>query len=200
MKVSLTSLLLMICLSSALSAQDSHSTTAYPKRGFKHDGKIVSEYRVEDGVGTTYVSLEPVFIERSESANTSLRLAVDFQYEGKTPIKPKHISLAIYTLYAECKIPFKPDLTMFVDGEPIKFEYTFKSWRERKSDEEGVAFSFSEMEGDRCNEVLAMFISQKNFVKLVNARNVEIRIAEFKLKLTDSNLEALRDLASRMVM
>ena len=45
-----------------------------------------------------------------------------------------------------------------------------------------------------------MFISQKNFVKLVNARNVEIRIAEFKLKLTDSNLEALRDLASRMVM
>jgi hypothetical protein len=197
-KISL--LLLMVCLSSTLLAQDSNYTSAYPKREFKHNGKIVSEYKIEDGAGTTFVSLEPVFIERSESANTSLRLAGDFQYEGKTPIKPKHISLAIYTLYPECKIPFTPNLTIFVDGEPIKFEYSFKSWRERKPDEEGVAFSFSEMEGERCNEVLAMFISQKNFLKLVNAQNVEIQIAEFKFKLTDSNLEALRDLASRMPM
>jgi hypothetical protein len=54
------------------------------------------------------------------------------------------------------------------------------------------------MEGDKCNEILAMFISQKNFLRLVNARHVEVQVDAFKFKLTEANLEALRDLASRM--
>jgi len=88
---------------------------------------------------------------------------------------------------------------MLFDGELVKFGFTFKSFRERKSDEEGVAFSFSEMEGDRCNEVLAMFISQNNFLRVVNAKHVAVWVDSFEFKLTEANLEALRDLASRMV-
>ncbi|HEX8775269.1 MAG TPA: hypothetical protein VF735_16990 [Pyrinomonadaceae bacterium] len=88
---------------------------------------------------------------------------------------------------------------MLIDEELVKFGHTFKPFRERKPDEEEVSFSFREMEGDRCNEVLAMFISQKNFLKLVNAQNVEVLVDDFKFKLTEANLEALRDLASRMV-
>jgi hypothetical protein len=170
---------------------------AYPTRLFNHDGKFVTEHETTEN--TTLVSLEPVFIDHSETAKTSLRLAAGFQYEGTKPVKPKHISLAFYTLYPDCKFSFRPKLTMFVDGEVVQFDYALKSFRQRKPDEEGVAFSFSEMEGERCNELLAMFISRKNFLKVVNAKNVEVKVDAFRFKLTDANLEALRDLASRMV-
>jgi hypothetical protein len=56
------------------------------------------------------------------------------------------------------------------------------------------------MEGGRCNEVVAMFISQKNYLKVVNAHDVEVQIGKFKFKLKESDLEAMRDLASRMAL
>ncbi len=183
----------LFILASVALAQDGRQP-AFPKRPFNHDAKFVTEYEAKENI--THVFLEPVFID---AAKTSLRLAADFQYVGKIPVKPKHISLAFYTLYPDCKFSSRPILTMLVDGKPMKFGFTFKSFRERKSDEEGVAFSFSEMEGDKCNEVLAMFISQNNFLKVVNAKHVAVQVDSFEFKLTEANLEALRDLASRMV-
>ena len=189
----------MVC-ASVLPAQDSSFNPAYPKREFKHGGKITSEYKVEDGTGKTFVELEPVFIEHTEAENTSLRLSVIYEHEGKSPVKPEHISLAFFTRYPECKIPDRPEITVSVDGEVLKFGFTFKSYREQPPDENGVALSFSEMEGGRCNEVVAMFISQKNYLKVVNAHDVEVQIGKFKFKLKESDLEAMRDLASRMAL
>lgn len=157
----------------------------------------LQQYEAEEN--TTFIFLEPVFIDYSESAKTSLRLMANFQYDGKTSVKPKHISLWFYTSYPDCKFSFKPKLTMLIDGDSINFGHTFKSFRERKPDEEGVAFGFSEMEGNMCNGMLAMFISQRNFLKIVNGKNAEVQVDDFKFKLTEANLEALRDLASRMV-
>jgi len=191
-----TSIVAAIMIFASIALPQTPAQSVLPKGTFHHDGKFVTEYESKENI--THVSLEPVFIDQSDSAKTSLRLAAGFQYEGKKPGKPKHISLAFYTLYPNCKFSFKPKLTMRVDGELVEFGFTFKSFRERKPDEEGVAFSFSEMEGERCNELLAMFISRKNFLKLVNAQNVEVTVDAFRFKLTKSNLEALRDLASRM--
>ncbi len=187
----------MLAILASVSLAQDVKQTAFPKRAFNHVGKFTTKYESEEN--TTHIFLEPLFIDYSESAKTSLRIAANFLYEGKTPAKPKHISLFFYTLYPDCKFAPKSKLMMFFDGEEVKFEYSFKSFRERKPDEEGMAFSFSEMEDNRCNEILAMFISQKNFLKLVNAQNVEVQVDDFKFKLIEANLEALRDLASRMV-
>jgi hypothetical protein len=90
---------------------------------------------------------------------------------------------------------------MLVDGERIEFGWNPRGIRERKPDEEGVAFSFNEGAGGaKCEELMFMTISQKNFLRVVNAKNVEVQIDELRFKLTDSNLEALRDLASRMLL
>jgi hypothetical protein len=188
----------LVNFTSAIPAQDAKQKSVYPKRTSNHDAKFVTEYEAAED--TTIVFLEPVIIEPSESVKPSLRLAASFQYEGKSPVKPKHISLAFYALYSECKFSGKPKMMMLIDEERIEFGFSFKSFRERKPDEEGVAFSFNEMEGERCDELMFMFISQKNFLKVVNARNVQVQIDDFKFKLKESNLEALRDLASRMVM
>ncbi len=169
------------------------SQTAVPKRPFNHDGQFITQYDAKEN--TTFVFLEPVFID---AAKISLRLAAGFQYEGRIATKPSHISLSFYALYPECKFS-SSKVTMRLDGKPLGFGSSFKSFRERKPDEEGVAFRFDEIEGDKCNDSLLMFISQKNFLRIVNAKDVEVQIDAFKFILTEANLEALRDLASRMV-
>ncbi len=79
----------LIALASIALAQDARQA-AFAKRAFNHASKITTEYKAEEN--TSYFFLEPVFIDYSETAKTSLRLAANFQYEGKTPDKPKSSS------------------------------------------------------------------------------------------------------------
>lgn len=180
-------------------AQATDQKFAYPKRPFKHDGKFGSQYSAEED--TTIVTLEPLPVELSETGKQILLVAAIFGYQGKVPIKPKHISLGFYGYYPQCKFSEKPKMTMLMDGERVEFGWNPTGIRERKLDDEGVAFSFNEgTGGEQCDENMFMFISQKNFLKVVNAKNVEVQIDQLKFRLTESNLEALRDLASRMVL
>ena len=189
----------LVCFSHATVAQTADHKFAYPKRPFTHDGKIGTEYEPRED--STIVTLEPVVVETSPAGKELLRLAAIFQYPGKIPTKPKHISLGFYGDYPQCKFSGQPKMTMLVDGERIEFGWNPRGIRERKPDEEGVAFSFNEgAGGEKCEELMFMTISQKNFLRVVNAKNVEVQIDELKFKLTESNLEALRDLASRMLL
>ena len=189
----------LICFGQLTVAQTADQKFAYPKRPFKHDGKFGTQYEPRED--STIVSLEPIVVEASPAGKDLLRLAAIFQYQGKVPAKPKHISLGFYGDYPQCKFSAQPRMTILVDGERIEFGWNPKGIRERKPDEEGVAFSFNEGAGaDRCEELMFMTISQKNFLRVVNAKNVEMQIDELKFKLTEANLEALRDLASRMLL
>ena len=190
---------LLVCVSQAAVAQTADQKFAYPKRPFTHDGKLGTQYEPREDA--TIVTLEPVVVESSPSGKELLRLAAIFQYQGKTPIKPKTISLGFYGDYPQCKFSKEPKMTLLLDGERIEFGWNPRGIRERKPDEEGVAFSFNEgAGGEKCEEIMFMTISQKNFLKVVNAKTVEVQIDELKFKLTESNLEALRDLASRMLL
>lgn len=189
----------LVCFGQTTVAQTSDQKFAYPKRAFTHDGKIGTQYEPRED--STIVSLEPVLVEASPAGKELLRLAAIFQYQGKIPTKPQHISLGFYGDYPQCKFSAQPKMTMLVDGERIEFGWNPRGIRERKPDEEGVAFSFNEgAGGDKCEELMFMTISQKNFLRVVNAKNVEMQIDDLKFKLTEANLEALRDLASRMLL
>ncbi len=189
----------LVCFSHATLAQSAEQKFAYPKRPFTHDGKFGTQYEARED--TTIVTLEPVVVETSSAGKELLRLAAIFQYQGKVPTKPQHISLGFYGDYPKCKFSGQPKMTMLVDGERIEFGWNPRGIRERKPDEEGVAFSFNEgAGGEKCEELMFMTISQMNFLRIVNAKNVEGQIDELKFKLTESNLEALRDLASRMLL
>jgi len=61
-----------------------------------------------------------------------------------------------------------PDMTFLFDGAPLHMPESFKVWRERKPDEEGITFAFGEMKRDGlCHEWTSLFFSQKNFLRLV---------------------------------
>lgn len=189
----------LVCFSQAAVAQSPDQQFAYPKRPFKHDGKFGSQYSAEED--TTIVTLAPMPVELSESGKPILLVAAIFGYQGKVPIKPKHISLGFYGYYPQCKFSAQPKMTIFMDGERVDFGWNPTGIRERKLDDEGVAFSFNEGSGGpQCDENMFMFISQRNFLKVVNSKNVEVQVDALKFKLTESNLEALRDLASRMLL
>src|SRR5258705_8392168 len=85
--------------------------SAYPKREFKHHDTFRSENNVEDGVETTYVFLEHSVITTSEEDKTSISLMANFQYDGKDPVKPKHISIAFFKVVPKCTMPLHPDIT-----------------------------------------------------------------------------------------
>jgi hypothetical protein len=191
--------LLVMC--SVFLAQVPTPKPAYPKRDFKHHDTFRSESNVEDGVETTYVFLEHSVIMASEADKTSISLMAGFQYDGKAPVKPKHISIAFFNVTPKCTMPLYPEVIFLFDGAPLRIPPSFKGWRDRKPDEEGAPFAFGEMKRDGlCHEWTALFISQKNFLRLVASHEVEVHIDNLKFKLTETNLEALRDLASRMVL
>ena len=192
-------LMVLVCFSQVIVAQSADQNFAYPKRPFKHDGKFGTQYEPKED--NTIVTLEPVVVETSPAGKELLRLAAVFQYPGKVPTKPKHISLGFYGDYPQCKFSAQPRMTVLVDGSRIEFAWNARGIRERKPDEEGVAFSFNEgAGGEKCEELMFMTISQTNFLRVVNAKIVEMQIDQHKFKLTEANLEALRDLASRMLL
>jgi hypothetical protein len=123
----------LVSFAPAALAQDAKQEPMYPKRVFSNDGKFVTEYEADEN--TTIVFLEPVIVESSNSAKTSLRLAASFQYEGRSPVKPKHIALALFALNPECKFSAISEMTVVMNGEPVEFGFSLKSFRERKPDE-----------------------------------------------------------------
>lgn len=194
-------MLLLIGSCSVLRAQTDEPKPAYPKREFKHTDKITVKTTIEDGIDTNYVFLDKSVIKPLGTDRTSLGLMASFQYDGKLLIKPRHIILDFFRIAPECKMPLHPGTELLFDGVSLKLPESFKGWRDRKPDEEGVGFGFGEMKGDGlCHEFTMMFISQKNFLRMVWAKEVEIHIGQLRFKLTETNLEALRDLASRMAL
>src|SRR5687768_17882155 len=164
----------LVCFSQATVAQTADQKFAYPKRPFTHDGRLGTQYKPKEGA--TIVTLEPFVVEASSAGKELLRLASIFQYQGKSPIKPNHISLGFYGDYPQCKFSKEPKMTMLLDGERIDFGWNPRGIRERKPDEEGVAFSFNEVaSGENCEEIMFMTISQKNFLRVVNAKMVEVQ-------------------------
>jgi TonB family protein len=76
------------------------------------------------------------------------------------------------------------DLTFLVDSKPLTIGKMQHEGKVR--DDAGVI------------ENLSINIPTEAFLRIVNAKDVEMQVGIFEMKLSESHLEALRDLASRM--
>lgn len=186
---------------SILTAQIDAPKSAYPKREFKHTDRFTVKTTVEDGINTNYVFLDRSVVRPFGAGKVSIGLMASFQYDGKILVKPKHIVLNFFHVAPTCVMPLHPETKFVFDGVALNMPQSFKGWRDRKPDEEGVGFAFGDIKGDGlCHEFTMMFISQKNFLRLVSSQDVDVHIGSLKFRLKETNLEALRDLASRMVV
>jgi len=202
---------ILICVASAW-AQD-NNPPAVPKRRFKHNARIKSVY--DEGKKQTVVmtqwfhvsegimkprSLEtdPSLIndrnyDRNARIDESLEINVGFAYPGRVLTStPEAVEFDIRVAHRGVPL-FKdgemPELTAVKDGENISLGKT--SLDRSKT-------SAMVREGQMSFEMLFARFNYPGLLRLVNAKSVVMKVGQLEFKLVDRDLEALRDIASRM--
>jgi hypothetical protein len=161
------------------------------KRTFNHDGKFETKYdRFEDEtivrVGTT---LSKPSEARYEAIGPILSMVAGFAYRGQfLRTAPRFITVGFQVFVYVGNRRFQgifnnnDKLIVLADGE--RFTATMK--REVLTDNAGGIF-----------ENVSTSFDYLDFLRIANSKNVEMRAGTREIKLRESDLEALRDLASR---
>lgn len=172
------SILFILFLSAAIgvSAQESLSGKI-----FKHDGKI--ETLFDETKNQTTIRLNEMKIFENESE--ILSMVVVGSFEGKKPgASPSELLFMFNANSKQRRYQVEPQLVITADGEVI---------RTRQMKNYG-----SRTENGRIIEPLLTMIPYDIVVKMANAKKVTLKIAATEYEMTANNLEALRDVASRL--
>jgi len=196
-------------------AQDNNSPPV-PKRKFKHQARIVSLYdeaKKQTLVETRWFSVSEG-ITKPRSVNTldgltaagpgdphspyaggreTLEINAGFAYPGRVPTStPETVEFHIRVAHRGVPL-FKdgemPELIAVKDGVNISLGKT--------SLEKSKTLVRVE-EGQMSFEMLFANFTYPELLRLVNAKSVVMKVGQLEFKLVDRELEALRDLASRM--
>jgi len=159
------------------------AVTQIPPRGtYKHTYTVTEEF---DRFGDkTVVVLPPqpweIWKERPPGPGG---LQVTYSYPGTAPTLPSEVYLGLVSLvdtwqYLDCH-----NLTLLLDGRvrmPLKAEHDGRVW------------------AGSLRETVYGILSVNEFLQIVNAKKVEGQLCNTEFVLSTDQMEALRDLASRM--
>jgi hypothetical protein len=117
----------------------------------------------------------------------SMHIRAFFGFNGRTlTTTPDTLFFEIMSASDEAKFAGEPpQLTALVDGQRMSLGNMYRS-------------NFEVSEAGAVYEYLVTTLKTQDFFKLVNSRSVEMQVGIDEFKLTENQLEALRDLASRM--
>jgi hypothetical protein len=168
-----------------------------PKRKFNHHAEIVSVY--DKAADNTSVVLQwyPVNDESKRSARPfppNVKIRVGFGYAGKTlKAAPPSVRFDIGADH-EGESYFKgkemPELFALVDGEQIGLG---KTLLERSKTTVGIVAPWQ-----TTVETLTATFTYQGLLRIANAKKVRLKAGALEFELGERQLEALRDLASRM--
>ncbi len=186
-KISLTVLLMSLLV---LSVRTSNSQTSQAR--FKHQGKIAASY--DKGTDQTTVFLKPYVIKTSTnpmvSGVASTALTAGFTHSGKTlQATPSTVELGILS-ESTFGFLYQKDRRF-----SIKLDDDTLDLGEMKL----LTTRFYRFEGNKYREDLAFALPYAEFMRLTNAREIQIKIGQQSFKLKHEHLEALRELASKVV-
>jgi hypothetical protein len=165
--------------------------TQPPKRQFNHKFQISKKY--DKGKDRSTVTLKPMAITTSLAKEVTdlkqvpqIDLEVYFSYQGEQPSKPTETAtLALHSLAANPVYRQPQDLIAVVNGETALMlgKTTYKSLSK--------TFMFE--------EIMSVDIPLDAMKKMSGAKTLQFYLAQQReLRLTDSQLEAIRDITSRM--
>lgn len=196
----------MICFSCLLMsvllihAQD-NALRPIPKRKFNHHAEIVSVY--DKATDRTSVVMqwygateEPKLVGLNLTEPPKIRIRSGFGYPGHVlKSTPASLELDVWTQY-EGESQYKkakemPELIAIVDGEQISLG---KTKLEQSKTMVGIFGP-----GQTTIETLAAAFTYQGLLRLANAKKVKMKVGQIEFELKENLLEALRDLASRMV-
>lgn len=196
MKYFTASIAIVLLLAYLVSAQST------PQRKFKHGGEIVTRY--DKATNLTSVLLQSYRLKNSIGGPDEMVNAIDliagFTYSGTGMVgNPKAIEfvLEISRLRPRSKKAEIKELTAEIEkqqislGKPILIGST-------KEHLEGDIKGLGTLRIDTLKEKLGVLIPVDVFRKLAAAKVVKLESGDVKVTLRDKQLEALRDLASRI--
>ena len=178
---------------------------AVPKRKFVHDAKIRSVYDKSNDqtvlimewyrVKWPLIDEKQKYIdEESGYAHHRLEIQAACAYPGRVLAStPQAIQFDVRLYHwgrSEFKSQDTPELVAIVDGEQIslgKIVVTMsRTWVDLSDGQVSIV-------------KLSALFTYEGLLRLVKAKNVEMRFGKTEFRLQEKHLEALRDLASRMV-
>lgn len=196
MKYFTASIVIVLLLAFLVNAQST------PPRKFKHGGKIVARY--DKATNLTSVLLESYTLKNSANGPfdevNAIELIAGFTYSGAGAVgNPKVIELVleISRLKPRSKKAEIKELTAEIEkqlidlGKPIFIDSTTEHLKE---DLQGLGT----VRIDIYKEKLGVLIPVDVFRKLAAAKTVKLETGDVKVTLRDKQLEAFRDLASRI--
>jgi hypothetical protein len=147
-------------------------------RDFAHDETIWMGFHEASGYGT--VELRPMLLAESPE----LRLQTMFVHQGRRLQRPPvTLSLAFHSVSDAPRFRDSPAVTLVADGTSLRL---------------GPAIRQIDRRDGRVRETVALRIPRGWFLWAVSAKRVTGRIDDVEFALGEAQLEALRDLASRM--
>lgn len=182
--------IILVVFTIVLKAQD--KKTYLP--AFK-DGEIV----VKKVGSISSVEMNPSFIEFSENDKYNLFFIALFTRFNKFPTKSSLVTIAFYSNSKDCKFPEGSEITseIVIDKKIFTIPNDFDR---KKMLANGVSYgSYNEIEGDVCNGMFTMHIPQKTFIAFAPAKQVLIKIGDYKFELKPNNIKALSNLARLLI-
>ena len=155
--------------------------------------KLLIEHKIDHGIGITSVKLEPMLVHYTEPSKGYITFSASCSYEDNLS-KPKLIVLSFQSRSHPCRFPEKSTTLLLLGTGTVALESTPNA-----ESGEGVMWAYSELEGDVCNESYALFISEETLLKITKAKKLGVQFGRIDLHLTEAHIEALRDLAARII-
>jgi hypothetical protein len=185
--------MLCICGLDARAQRRKDSAVPLAPRPPQPTWSILTEHFPEDGAGTTTVKLEPLPLETATPKQAQAFITASFTYEDRPTALPKYVALTILSRADVCRFGAQADLQLLLDGKLLTLTYQPESARG-----EGVWWIAQETEGGGCAESLGAFITPGTFGQVAAAKTASARIGQTSFSFSDTNLNALRDLARRL--
>jgi hypothetical protein len=177
------SVFLLACTAPAAAQDSAQGSKPQPpaNREFKHKARIEVKYdRFED---ETHVKLEPTRV--LGGFYEDVKMGASFFYKGQKVSAPDYFYILFVTNTKEWRFlrDSQRELTALADGERLALGTLDRDSHVRES--------------GRVSEIMVKEIPYETFLKIVNAKKVEMKLGSYEFELKEELLEALRDLASR---
>lgn len=149
-----------------------------PSRGtYKHEHTIKEEF--DRFSGATSVRADP---NPTKVYNGERNFSVGYSYKGTTPTIPDVVVFSFWSVAEDWQYLKCHSVALLVDGEQMPLE----------SEHDGEVMS------PKVLEMVHVPIDVDRFLQIVNAKKVEGQICNDEFVFTDKQMEAMRDVASRM--
>jgi hypothetical protein len=169
-----------------------------PQRILTYSGEIETSYDQVKGITTVRLNPMQVYGESLTSAKyiggDEARFSASFTYLGRRlRVQPKTVLFSLVSTSKDWKYSDFRKLTALVDGKrlnlgPLERVPSFT-----------VSASANTKSEDYISQWIAISLTYKTFLRIANGKKVQIRMGPREFKLERNHLEALRDLATRMV-